>query len=234
VGNLFPVGTTEVTYTATDAHGNTAKATQTVTVIDDTRPTIAAPSDLSVETGPDCGTVVSDEKLGTATASDNCPGVTVTRSGVPSGNLFPVGTTEVTYTATDAHGNTATATQDVTVIDNTPPVINSVTATPNTLWPPNHKLVTVTVNVGASDNCGSVTSRIINVTSNEPDNGLGDGDTTDDIQNIIGLTVQLRAERSGKGSGRTYAITVQCTDEHGNHAEETVEVTVPSDKGKKK
>jgi hypothetical protein len=237
-GNLFPKGTTTITYTATDAAGNTTTATQDVTVIDNTPPRITVPLAVTTYTGSGattCELVVSDAMLGTASAQDNCDGtVPVIRSGVPSGNLFPKGTTTITYATTDLAGNTASAIQTVTVIDNTPPVINSVTATPNTLWPPNHKLVTVTVNVGASDNCGSVTSRIINVTSNEPDNGLGDGDTTDDIQNIIGLTVQLRAERSGKGSGRTYAITVQCTDEHGNHAEETVEVTVPSDKGKKK
>jgi hypothetical protein len=123
-GNFFPVGPTTITYTATDAKGNTAVATQTVTVIDNTPPTITAPPAVTAYTGANattCETVVND--LGTATASDNCPGVAVSR--VPAGNLFPVGTTTVTYTATDAHGNMATAMQTVTVIDNTPPTITA-------------------------------------------------------------------------------------------------------------
>jgi hypothetical protein len=59
--------------------------------------------------------------LGSATASDNCSGATITRSGVPSGNFFPVGTTYINYTANDGRGNTATALQAVTVTDTTPP-----------------------------------------------------------------------------------------------------------------
>jgi len=70
-----------------------------------------------------CGALVPDAVLGTATASDNCAGVTITRSGVPAGNVFPVGTTIVTYTATDASGNTSSAAQSVTVVDNAPPSI---------------------------------------------------------------------------------------------------------------
>ncbi|MBM3240936.1 T9SS type A sorting domain-containing protein [Candidatus Poribacteria bacterium] len=117
--------------------------------------------------------------------------------------------------------------------DTTPPVISSVTATPNLLWPPNHQLVTVTVSVTASDDSGSpVTNQIVSVTSNEPDDGLGDGDTPNDIQNINELTVQLRAERSGKGTGRIYTITVSSTDACGNTATATVAVTVPKNQGK--
>ena len=124
-GNLFPVGETTVTYTATDASGNTANAYQKVTVIDNTAPTVAAPADVTLYTGAgaaSCSVTVSnlDAALGTASAQDNCPGVTVARGG---GNVFPLGETIVTYTATDAHGNTATAQQKVTVVDNTPPVV---------------------------------------------------------------------------------------------------------------
>src|SRR5207253_3007300 len=71
--------------------------------------------------------VVSDlnATLGTATANDNCAGVTWARSNVPAGNNFPVGDTTVTYTATDASGNTASANQKVTVVDDTPPVAHA-------------------------------------------------------------------------------------------------------------
>jgi len=127
-GNLFPIGTTTITYVATDGAGNTATATQAVTVTESPAipPTVNAPADLTLNTGPGataCGVVVGDATLGSAMTSDNCPGMTVTRSGVPSGNLFPVGTTVVTYTATDRSGNTASDTQTVTVLDNTPPVV---------------------------------------------------------------------------------------------------------------
>jgi len=236
---FFPVGTTTITWTATDVAGNEATATQTITVVDNTPPKITIQSAVVAYTGSGattCDAVVTDEMLlYFATAQDNCDGnVQVTLRDVPPGNVFPVGTHSITYVAVDAKGNEATAFQNVTVYDNTPPLITGVTATPNTLWPPNHKLVTVTVSVDASDNCGNFTSNILSVVSNEPDNGLGDGDTADDIQNIDGLTVQLRAERSGMGNGRVYTITVRCTDPSGNYTDKLVEVTVPRDKGKKK
>jgi HYR domain len=130
-GNTFPVGTTTVVWTATDWAGNTATAQQTVTVVDNTAPVLTPPANVTAYTGPgatSCGTVVSDATIGTATATDNCPGVgTVTRTGVPAGNVFPEGTTTITYSVTDAHGNTTTAQQTVTVIDNTAPVISCPT-----------------------------------------------------------------------------------------------------------
>ena len=127
-GNTFPVGNTTVTWTATDWAGNTATATQTVTVVDNTVPIVTAPANVTAYTGAgatSCGTVVSDATLSTATATDNCPGVgAISRTGVPSGNNFPVGNTTVTYSVTDAHGNSSSANQTVTVIDNTAPVIS--------------------------------------------------------------------------------------------------------------
>jgi len=61
------------------------------------------------------GAVVSSAALGSAAATDNCPAVSVSSSGIPAGNLFPIGTTTITWTATDASGNTARATQTVTL-----------------------------------------------------------------------------------------------------------------------
>ena len=125
-GNIFPVGMTVITYTA--KADTSVTASQTVTVIDNTPPIVTAPAANSY-TGPgatSCGVTVTDldTTLGTATASDNCPGASVARNGVPAGNFFPVGATTLTYSATDAHGNTSEATQLVTVIDNTPPQIS--------------------------------------------------------------------------------------------------------------
>ena len=108
------------------------------------------------------------------------------------------------------------------------PVITSVSASPNLLKPPNHRLVPVTVSVSDSDNCDpNPVCSIISVTSNEPDTGCGSGDKPNDIQNISGLTVQLRAERCGTlKTGRIYTITVQCTDASGNSSTGTTTVTV--------
>lgn len=158
---VFPTGTTTIIYTATDASGNTATHLQLVNVTESPSvpPTITAPADVSANTGPGatiCGTVVSDATLGTAIANDNCPGVTVTRTGVPAGNVFPVGNTTVTYKATDASGNFVTDTQTVTVVDNTVPTV-SCPANIVVSNDPGLCSAVVTFSVTAADNCPGVT-----------------------------------------------------------------------------
>jgi HYR domain-containing protein len=226
-GNIFPVGVTTVTYTATDAHGNSASATQTVTVTDGTPPAITAPSNITVTADNTCTATVS---LGTPVTSDNCGSVstTATRSDAqPLAAPFAIGTTTVTYLATDTHGNTATATQTVTV--NVPPVsIDGASANPSVIWPPNHKMIDVTINYTTSGGCGSVNCSITSITSNEPINSTGDGNTPADVQIVDAHHVRLRAERSGTGgTGRTYSITITCTDGGGHTATTVVVVTVP-------
>jgi len=109
-GASFPVGTTTVTYTATDAQGLTATASFDVVVTDVTAPTITAPAAISVNAALNaCDAAPS---LGTPVTADNCTVSSVTNDA-PS--TFPIGTTTVTWTVTDAAGLTATATQDVTV-----------------------------------------------------------------------------------------------------------------------
>jgi hypothetical protein len=116
--------------------------------------------------------------------------------------------------------------------DTTAPVITSVATSTASLWPANHKMVPVTVTATATDAVGPVTLSILSVTSNEPDNGQGDGDTANDIQITGPMTVSLRAERSGKGSGRVYAITVEAKDGAGNASTAVVSVTVAKSQGK--
>jgi hypothetical protein len=137
-----------------------SEATVSITVNDTVAPLITAPANVMVGTGVgavSCGTVVTDGQLGTATANDNSGSVNVSRNGVASGNVFPVGTTTVTYTATDGAGNTASATQTVTVFDDTAP---SLTApAPTTVSPLSGTAAIPNVVSGAtfSDNCGAVT-----------------------------------------------------------------------------
>jgi hypothetical protein len=181
-------------------------------------------------------TVSTDPGLCTADASIDDgsfdpDGDTITFDQTPPGP-YDLGDTVVTLTVTDEMGASDTCDATVTVVDEEDPVISSVAANPKKLWPPNHNMVPVTVAVDATDNCDYACD-IISVASNEPVNGLGDGDTAPDWVITGDLTVELRAERSGKGSGRVYTITVECADSSGNSSTDTAAVRVPHDKGKK-
>lgn len=126
-GSFFPLGSTEVTCTATDACGNPSTCTFTVTVsdVDRTPPTIQCPGDIITATDPGrCSAVVTF----TSTASDNRPGVTFACSP-PSGSAFPKGTTTVTCTATDAAGNTAICSFTITVKDREAPTAGCIPTT---------------------------------------------------------------------------------------------------------
>jgi len=73
--------------------------------------------------------------------------------------------------------------------------------------------------------------RIVSVSSNEPESGLGEGDAAPDSMITGAFTAALRAERSGTGGGRVYTITVEARDAAGNVSTATVEVAVPHDMG---
>jgi hypothetical protein len=93
--------------------------------------------------------------------------------------------------------------------------------------------VDVTATVVGSDNFDpnpSVT--LVSVTSNEPDNGKGDGNTVNDIVIVDDVNFLLRAERAGGGSGRVYTVTYEVMDACGNTATASVIATVPHSKGK--
>jgi len=119
--------------------------------------------------------------------------------------------------------------------DVTPPELE-VSCKPDSLWPPNHKLVTTTVIVEASDDSGQPpTVELLSAVSDEPDDakGGGDGHTTGDVVIVDDNTLKLRAERSGTGNGRTYTLTYTATDAAGNQTTRTCTVVVPHDKGAK-
>jgi photosystem II stability/assembly factor-like uncharacterized protein len=96
---------------------------------------------------------------------------------------------------------------------------NPFPASPAVLWPPNHKMVPVTVSAPAG-------WAILSVTSNEPESGLGSGDLAPDSQITGRLTVNLRAERDGRGTGRIYTITLA-----NGSARNSAVVRVPHDMG---
>ena len=111
-GSIFPQGSTTVTATATDASGNTAKCSFTVTVIDNEPPKIVCPSDITAFQDSAFGATVN---YPSPEATDNSPGVTVACTP-PSGSVLHLGSTTVTCTATDTSGNTAVCSFTVTVI----------------------------------------------------------------------------------------------------------------------
>jgi hypothetical protein len=113
----FPVGITKITWTATDQNGNVSTKVQNITITDTTKPVITKPEDITQE----ATAVRTPVSIGTAAATDIFE-VTV-ESNAP--NDYPLGTTIVTWTATDKNGNVSTATQNVTVVDKTPPVLTA-------------------------------------------------------------------------------------------------------------
>jgi hypothetical protein len=142
---------------------------------------------------------------------------------------FALGITPVTLTATDDQGATATCSAAVTVLDTTPPSLSQVAAFPSVLWPPDHKLVGVAVQYTAADNCTQPATIAcgIDVASNEPVDGIGDGHTSPDWLVAGAHRVQLRAERSGGGGGRIYGVAVECRDAAMNGVGARVDVISP-------
>ncbi len=229
-GSTFAIGTTPVGLAASDAAGNTDTGSFTITVRDTTAPTITSvPANQVIEATSAAGAVAT---FGAATATDAVGPVTLTYSAA-SGSTFAIGATTVTVTAKDAYNNNSTSSFSIKVQDTAAPAITSLSTNAPTLWPPNHKMVAVTVSAAASDLVGVASLKIVSVTSNEPDNGLGDGDTANDIQITGNLTVNLRAERGGGGNGRIYTITVEAKDAAGNASTKTVAVTVPKNQNGK-
>jgi hypothetical protein len=152
-----------------------------------------------------------------------------------------LGTYSFTLTVTDPAGLSSTGTTHVTVQDTTSPTLQ-VSLSPNSLWPPNHKLVQITATIDASDRCSSSQKvQLASITSSDLDEGQGDGDQPHDIQAVNGGPVSfgtdvrsflLRAERSGMTSGRVYTVSYTVQDASGNTTSASALVLVgngPSD-----
>jgi hypothetical protein len=194
-------------------------------------PTITCPANKVVSNSPG---LCSASVVFIATSTGVPAPTIVYRIGttvITSPYVFPEGTTTVTATASNSAG-TASCTFTVTVNDTEAPVIHNLSASPNSLWPPNHKMKDVAVNYTTTDNCPGPISCTLSVTSNEAVNGTGDGNTSPDWVVINDHNVQLRAERAGGGDGRIYTITTTCHDQNGNTSSATTTVTVGHDKGK--
>jgi hypothetical protein len=234
-GSFFSVGATNVKCT-TEAG---PECNFTITVNDTEKPTIACPMNIIAPNDP--GLCSANVNPGTATANDNCAGVTVngTRSdGQPLNAPYPVGITTITWKATDATGNTASCQQTITVNDTEPPVITASVAD-SCLWPPNHNLVNVGLSLSVSDNC-TPTAQIaidVKVTSDErPEADEGDGHFSPDAVvtgTNVNQVVRVRAERVGGSDGRVYLIRITATDQYNNTSLKVLRVGVPKNQSNK-
>ena len=174
-------------------------------------------------------------------------------TGKTLNHTFPLGGYTVTLKVTDSFGKTDEDEVIIVVEDTTDPDVTIVSVVPEELWPPNHKMVSVIALIEALDICTETEALTLEVTvvSSEPDDDKDNDRFTGDVDGKGGYTdpvpvlcefdeeagwfvssFELRAEHDGHGVDRIYTITATVKDASGNTATDTVELTVPHDKGK--
>ncbi len=222
----------------------------TLTVIVENQPPVAdAGMDQTIECASPEGTPVILDGSG-STDPDSTPGTNddivlfewlvdgmVRAEGETVRGALKPGTTTVTLRVTDSQGATDEDEVVIDIVDTTPPRL-AIIPDPDVLWPPNHKMRDVHIGFRVVDACSvpeAMQIALLDVRSSEPDNGLGDGNTENDIQGAdIGRPddhIRLRAERSGPGVGRTYTLVYSATDAAGMTVRARGIVTVPHDQG---
>jgi DNA/RNA endonuclease G (NUC1) len=212
-GSLFPIGTSTVTCSATDAAGNrAANTTFTVMVMPKhvNPPTVTAPRDRRVEaTGPH-GAVVTF----TATAVDPVDGVIPVVCLPASGSQFPLGATIVTCSATNSFGKSDSDTAVITVSDTTAPDIESLTPSARVL-PNTNTVVPLSIAVDVTDVVDPLPACRITSVFGGPRDLDNDGIVDWKITGPLTLNVDAVTRRHQE---RTYTITVMCSDASGNRS----------------
>ena len=203
-----------------------------------TKPTANAGPSQTVECQGSGGATVTLD--GSGSSDPDCDvlsyewtGVFGVKHGRTPSVFLPVGTHVVTLVVKDEWSSSDPQTVSITVKDTIPPSL-SLTLTPTELWPANHAMIRIDATVTATDSCGGATPQIVltSITSDQPDNGTGDGDMPGDIQEAMFETFDrgflLRAERAGGDKrGRTYTVTYTATDASGNRTQASATVRVP-------
>jgi hypothetical protein len=146
---------------------------------------------------------------------------------------FPDGTVRMYYQASEAgrliNDSARVFSATATGLDNRPPDTSQARPSVSILWPPNHRMVSVSI-LGVTDpDDDPIAIEIGAIMQDEPANGSGDGDTCPDGQGIGTAIAQLRAERSGGGNGRVYTLFFTATDGRGGSTPGTVTISVPHD-----
>jgi hypothetical protein len=159
---------------------------------------------------------------------------------VLQGAALPLGTHTLLLKVFDALGETGEVSVPVTVADTQPPALQAIAGTA-VLFPPNHEMPPVRMQISITDACDPApVVAFAGATSSEPDDapGNGDGSTTGDIGapspvpgSTADIVIPLRAERAGTGSGRVYEVRFQAGDASGNGSPASATVVVPHDLG---
>jgi hypothetical protein len=182
--------------------------------------------------GPNAVLLDGTRSTGPADMTWEWSGLFGTASGPSPVVVVDVGTHPLVLTVSDGRGFTGTQAATLAVRDTIAPQLNA-SVTPACLWPPNHKYVPFRIGanlaIEAQDVCDPAPRyRVVSAASNEPDDGLGDGDTPSDV--LFGDDgFCVRAERGAGGRGRTYTVVLEAVDASGNRATRTVTLPVPHD-----
>jgi microsomal dipeptidase-like Zn-dependent dipeptidase len=214
---LYPYGSTTVTCSSHDAAGNEGHCTIDVLVEDRVPPVIFCPPAQVIECASPLGAAFSP---GPAKAEDSCSPVTVS---APPARVYPLGTSHLTYTATDLAGNTATCDTAVTVQDTLPPEVKSVTAQPERLWPANGRMRRIELDVRASDRCDRRPSCSIAAVTVPDEKAVV---PAGDLEVRLPLGLSLRASTAANRPDRTYLVQLVCVDDAKNATTAEVKVRV--------
>ncbi len=196
-GSAFPAGTTTVNCSVSDASGNPASCSFTVTVTDATQPVLTCPANITV--GTDAGVCTAVVNYPAPTVMDNCSGSITPVCTPAAGTAFPKGTTTVNCTATDPGGNTGTCSFTITVNDTTNPVITCPANVTQSTDPNQCQAVVNYPNATATDNCPGVGTPVCTPASGT---AFPKGTTT------VNCTV---SDASGNSANCSFTVTVNDT-----------------------
>jgi len=233
-----PTQSQTVTITGDDGQGGTSTTTFAL-VVNNVAPTIVSVSNNGpVITGnPATITVTATDPAGAndpLTYSFDCDNNGTFEVGPQAGNsaactFATAGSHTVKVRVADDDGGVATGSTVVTVVF-PPPSCASATASPNLLWPPNHKFVAITISGVVNPAPGALTITVTSIFQDEPVQSPGSGNTTPDATGVGTSTPSVRSERDGNGDGRVYHINFTATGASGS-CTGSVTVGVPHDQG---
>ncbi|MBC2695048.1 MAG: hypothetical protein HF982_07205 [Desulfobacteraceae bacterium] len=183
-----------------------------------------------------CEWLEGEDVLFTAVVESN-PGGDPVVLPVHSVDDLSLGSHTLTLSVDDEVNEAATNDIKVEIVDTTVPTLAPV-CNKMILWPPDHKMVDISIGANASDNGGGNVILSATVSSDEPVGETGDGDQSPDWTDPVinqdegVIALQLRAERSGSKDGRIYTVSITATDVSGNSRTADVNILVPHDKRK--
>ncbi|MFM1930993.1 MAG: hypothetical protein RL226_296, partial [Bacteroidota bacterium] len=198
--DIYPQGTTTVVWTITDIHGNVSTCSMTVTITDDEAPVFACPADYTQTA--DAGTCEAIVTLPTQVATDNCGVASIVNDYTGTDNasgIYSTGTTVITWTITDIHGNITECTQTIVITDDESPILT----------------------------CPADLTELVDATCEFilPDYTLFAA-VTDNCDTDVLLTQSPVAGTVISGSGTVQMITITATDDAGNSMDCTFNVTL--------